>query len=169
MTVYGPRSVNRRRRTNAELDAIDAAITDAVEAEHPVTLRGVFYRVVSAGAIEKTEPGYRAVMRELLKLRRAGAIPYDHITDGTRWLRKPVTWSGLDNMLVDAAASYRRALWHAQPVRVVLLSEKDAISGVVRPVTDRWDVPLGVVRGYASETFAHELAGHISTTPMLAR
>ncbi len=38
-------------------------------------------------------------------------------------------------MLDDAAASYRRALWHGQDVEVMVLSEKDAISGVVYPVT----------------------------------
>ena len=30
-------------------------------ADAPVTLRGVYYRVVSAGAVEKTEDGYRLV------------------------------------------------------------------------------------------------------------
>lgn len=159
--VYGPRPVKRRRRSATELAAVDAAIVAAVEAEHPVTLRGVFYRVVSAGAVEKTELAYRLVMRELLKLRRAGVVPYGHITDGTRWLREPVTWTDLDEMLDDAAVSYRRALWHSQPARVYLLSEKDAISGVIEPVTRRWDVPLGVLRGYASETFAHTMAAHI--------
>jgi hypothetical protein len=70
--------------------------------------------VVSAGAIDKTEDGYRLVGRELLKLRRSGAIPYDWITDGTRWINKPDSYDDLDQMLEDAAASYRPALWHDQ-------------------------------------------------------
>jgi hypothetical protein len=159
--VYGASTVKRQRRTRAELAAVDEAIIEAVETEHPVTLRGVFYRVVSAGEVEKTEDGYRLIGRELLKLRRAGAIRYDWITDGTRWINKPDSYDDLDQMLEDAAASYRRSLWHSQSAEVQIYSEKDAISGVVLPVTHRWDVPLGIVRGYSSESFAWSVAQSI--------
>ena len=54
-------------------------------------------------------------------------------------------------MLEDAAASYRRMLWHDQAAEVQVYTEKDAVSGVLYPVTAQWDVPLGVLRGYASE------------------
>lgn len=134
-----------------------AAVTD----EHPVSLRGVFYRVVSAGAIDKTELGYRTVGRQLLKLRRAGVVPYDWITDGTRWITRPTAWSDIDEMLEDSAVSYRRRLWHEQPDEVHFFTEKDAISGVISPITYRWDVPLGVLRGYASESFAYSVAQSI--------
>lgn len=162
--VYGGRPLQRRRRTNAELDVLDAAIVEAVRDEHPVTLRGVYYRVVSAGAVEKTEAGYRLAGRELLKLRRAGTIPYEWITDGTRLFRKPRSWSDIETMLDDAAASYRRALWHGQDAAVMIFSEKDAISGVVYPITAAWDVELGIVRGYSSETFAYSVAEDIAAT-----
>jgi hypothetical protein len=162
--VNGPSTVKRRRRTNAQLDLVDQAIYEAVRDEHPVTLRGVFYRVVSAGAVEKTEAGYRLVGRQLLKLRRAKVIPYAWITDGTRLIRKPDSWSDVETMLSNAAASYRRALWDDQDAEVLVLSEKDAISGVVYPVTAGWDVELGIVRGYSSETFAYSVAEGIAAT-----
>jgi len=98
------------------------------------------------------------VGRQLLKLRRDGVVPYSAITDGTRWITKPNTHTGLAQMLSDAAASYRRALWHDQKVDVHIFTEKDAISGVILPVTEQWDVPLGVLRGYASESFTHSVA-----------
>jgi hypothetical protein len=161
---YGPSTVKRRRRTNADLETIDQAIFEAVRDEHPVTLRGVFYRVVSVGAVDKSEAGYRLVGRQLLKLRRAGVVPYSWITDGTRLIRKPRSWSDVETMLDHAAASYRRALWHDQDVEVLVLSEKDAISGVVYPITAAWDVELGIVRGYSSETFAFSVAESIAAT-----
>ena len=85
-------------------------------------------------------------------------MPYSSITDGTRWVAKPTTHSNLETMLADAAISYRRALWHDQAANVHLFTEKDAISGVVLPVTEQWDVPLGIMRGYCSESFAHTIA-----------
>jgi len=126
-----------------------------------MTLRGVYYRCVVAGVVDKTEGAYRLVGRELLKLRRAGVVRYADITDGTRLIRKPRSWSSVDDMLADAAASYRRALWHDQDVEVMVFTEKDAISGVLYPVTANWDVPLGILRGYASEFFAHSVAEEI--------
>lgn len=156
--MYGSSTVKRRRRTNAELAKINDAIIEVARAEHPVSLRGVFYRVESMGLVEKTDLGYRLVGRQLLALRRAGTIPYTWITDGTRYLTKPDSWGDLEEMLDDAAASYRRALWRDQLVDVHVFVEKDAISGVVYPVTSKWDVPLGVLRGYASESFAYSVA-----------
>ena len=44
------------------------------------------------------------------------------------------------------------------PSYVELLCEKDAIAGVIQPVTWEYDVPLRVVRGYASVSFAGEIA-----------
>lgn len=158
----GARYIQRRhRRTRSELADLDAAIYDAVSTEHPVTLRGVYYRAVSAGAVDKTEAGYRVVGRQLVKLRRSGVIPYAWITDGTRLMRKPASWSDVDSMLASAAASYRRAMWEDQSAAVIVLSEKDAISGAIYPVTAEYDVELGITRGYTSETFVHSVAADV--------
>lgn len=160
-SVYGPSPVRRKRRTAAELAAVDDAIVAAVEAEYPVTLRGVYYRVVSAGAVDKTEAAYKLVGRQLVKLRRDGRVAYNRITDGTRWVVRPTTWQSLDDMLDSVASTYRRGMWNDTPDEVMIFTEKDAIVGTIQPVTTRWDVPVGVMRGYCSETFAHEMAQSI--------
>jgi hypothetical protein len=146
-------AVKRQRRTNAELAELHAAILTVCEEDHPLSVRGVFYRVMSAGAVEKSEKAYAAVQREVLKLRRAGALDYGWIADGTRWNVKSRSWDSVEDALDDAAASYRRALWHDQNVYVEVWSEKEAISSIVSPITDAWDVPLMIARGFASESF----------------
>lgn len=157
------RSVKRHRRTRVDLETIDSAIVTAVATERPVSLRGVFYRVVSAGAVDKTELGYRLISRQLVKLRASGAVPYFWITDGTRLMRKPASFNNVEQMLEDAALSYRRALWDGQTDEVIILSEKDAITGAVYPVTAKWDVELGITRGYSSVTFTHSIAQTVAT------
>lgn len=144
----------RLRRSNKQLEIINEAIITAVSADAPVTLRGVYYRVVSAGAIDKTEQAYQLIGRQLLKLRRANRIKYSDITDGTRWILAPTTYDSLADAIDETARTYRRSLWTTSPWRIQIFSEKDAISGVVQPISERWDVPLGVLRGYVSETFA---------------
>jgi hypothetical protein len=164
-TVYGTSAIKRERRTNAELAALDDALHEILTDEHPATVRGVFYRAVSYGLVPKDEArGYGTVQRRILAMRRAGRIPYDRIADGSRWRIKPTPWTSMDEMLDDAAASYRRALWHDQPVYVELWIEKDAVASVVNSVTDRWDVPLLVARGYPSETFLHSTAQQLKQT-----
>jgi hypothetical protein len=160
--VYRPSPLKRVRLTNHQLDDVDDAIMEALEDEHPATLRGTFYRVMSAGAVDKTEKSYALIGRQVLKLRRAGVLPYSWITDGTRYILKPRSWNALDEMLNDAKASYRRQIWHDQSVEVQMFTEKDAITGVIDDVTAEWDVPLGVLRGYSSESFAWSVAESLS-------
>ena len=160
VNVYEARPV-RRRRTKAQLADLDDAIVQAVEDDAPVSLRGVFYRVVSAGAVDKTDTGYEAVGRRLLALRREGRVSYWDIVDGTRWTFKPKTYDSARDALRRTRNAYRQQLWDDQDCVVHIYSEKDAITGVVQPVTDEWDVPLGIVRGYASESFAYRVADSI--------
>lgn len=150
---YGTSALKRSRRTRAELEDLDTAILAVCAADHPLSVRGVFYRVMSAGAVEKSEKSYAAVQRRVLHLRRVGELPYEWIADGTRWHVKDRSWSSVEQALDDAASSYRRALWHDQPVYVEVWSEKEAISSIVSPITSAWDVPLMIARGFASESF----------------
>jgi hypothetical protein len=158
LSPYGTSPLKRVRRTNRQLAEVDDAIVTAVATETPVTVRGVFYRVVSVGAVEKSEKGYGVVQRRLLHLRRTGVVPYSSITDGTRLRLKPDSWDDVEAMLYDVASSYRKALWRDQDAEVIVISEKDAISGVVYPVTAEYDVELCITRGYSSETFTHSIA-----------
>jgi hypothetical protein len=130
----------------------------AVNSDSPVSLRGVYYRVVSAGNAPKTEAAYRTIGRRLGILRRRGQVDYADITDGTRWISTPTTFTSMYDALEQAQRDYRRNLWQDQAVNVNIFSEKDAISGVIGPATSRFQVPLGVLRGYASESFCWSVA-----------
>ena len=44
----------------------------------------------------------------------------------------------------DCAAFYRKALWRDAPAYAEIWLEKDALSGVIYPVTANYDVPLMV-------------------------
>lgn len=151
-------SRTRSRRTEAELGAIYEAIVAAVTADRPMTLRQVFYRLVVTGLVPKTEAEYEKVGRYLLKLRREGTVPYDWIADNTRWMRKPRTYADGAEALRRTAAAYRRALWDDQDAYVEVWLEKEALAGVVVGVTDAWDVPLMVCRGFASESYLYNAA-----------
>ena len=125
----------------------------------PMTVRGLFYNCENVyHVVKKSAGGYKQVQRQVLAMRRAGVLPYSFISDLTRWVRKPVTYSGLRACLEHTKEAYRRALWDDQKDYVLVFCEKDAIAGILYDITEEWDVRLLVVRGYASETFAYTAA-----------
>jgi hypothetical protein len=134
-----------------------------IEPMQPMTVRQVFYQAVSRGLIDKTESEYQAtICRLLLQMRREGLLPHDWIADGTRWMRKPKTFSSLMSMMRQSHRAYRRAIWDDQHVYVEFWCEKDAIAGILSDVTFKWDVPLMAARGFSSETFLYSAATNIS-------
>ena len=157
--TYRSSPIKRKRRSKAEMDAIRGAIYEVLAEDKPMTVRQVFYRLVSAGVIAKTEAEYKGtVIRLLLAMRREGIVPYSWVTDSTRWMRKPPTHGSLGEALRHTARTYRRALWDNQDVYVEVWTEKDAIAGILYEETEEWDVPLMVARGFSSETFLYNSA-----------
>ena len=65
----------RARSTRAQIQALEDAVYDVARAERPMTVRGVFYRVMSLGLVPKSEAGYRQVQLRVLAMRRAGVLP----------------------------------------------------------------------------------------------
>jgi hypothetical protein len=144
------------------VESIRASLYEVLAADHPMTVRQVFYRLVSQGAIAKTETEYKATAGRLLtEMRVSGEIPFAWIADNTRWQRKPQTYGSLEQALQRTAETYRRSLWDELPVYVEVWLEKDALAGVLYQVTAAWDVPLMVTRGYPSLSFMHGAAEYI--------
>ena len=127
--------------------------------ERPVTLRGLTYRVVSAGWLPGTDKvHYRRLGSVMTTLREKGLIPFHWIVDNIRSTEKPSSWSGLADFAETVKRTYRKDFWAALPDYVHIIVEKDAIAGVLAPVTREYDVALSPIRGYVSLSFAHEIA-----------
>ncbi len=123
-----------------------------------MTVRQAFYALEMAGIVAKTEQGYVQVQRQVLAMRKQGALSWDFITDGTRWQRKPTTYLDATDYLDTVSRAYRRDLWQSASVRIEIWLEKDALADVIYDVTERWDVSLMVSRGQSSATFLHAAA-----------
>jgi hypothetical protein len=148
-----------RKRFHRKSLVIWLAVLRAIdEQQPPMTVRGLFYVVEILGLVPKTEAGYRQVERQVVEMRRLGLLPYRFIADGTRAVKSVTTFRSLGECLGLVEECYRRAIWDDQPAYVEIWCEKDAITGVLQEVTDRWQVPLGICRGYPSETFLYNAA-----------
>jgi len=127
----------------------------------PMTVRQLFYALTVRGVIEKTEAEYKGTVCRLTKdMRLSGVLPWDWLSDHTRWMHKPNTFGGISDCLEQSQRSYRRALWDpsSNPDYVEVWLEKDALTGVFFDVTEKFDVPLMPCRGYPSLSFLRAAA-----------
>jgi hypothetical protein len=156
--VYAASPVKRHRATQDEMEVRAEFLTDYPVEHGPVTVRGLYYQAEVHGlpGIDKQDKSYAKVQRQVLNLRREGRLPYDCVADATRWMRKPNADNGVKAALQDTAAHYRKNLWADALDYVEIWCEKDALAGVIYPVTSLYVVPLMVTRGFSSETFCYE-------------
>ena len=71
------------------------------------------------------------VYRLLKEARERGIIPWQWIVDETRSIERIATWDDPDDYAACVAQSYRRDFWNQQPHRVILVSEKGTVRGVL--------------------------------------
>lgn len=161
--VYQASHIKRARSTKAQVEQRRLEFYEIVEAMRPMTVRQLYYQATVRGLVEKTEAGCAKVQTDLTLMRRSGKLPYDWLVDNTRMMRKPRSVLSIKQALEDTARLYRKNLWADADCYVEIWLEKDALSGVVYPVTSLYDVPLMVARGYASLSFLHEAADYIGS------
>lgn len=161
--LYEASQIKRSRSTQDEVMDRRSRLYTIVSEMRPMTVRQVFYQATVRGVVEKSEAGYAKVQTDLAWLRRRNIMPYNWLADNTRWQRKPRTFDSIQQALDDTAQFYRKALWTDAGAYVEVWLEKDALAGVVQPITSAYDVPLMVARGYASLSFLHSAAEYIAS------
>ena len=156
--VYAASPIKRRRATKAEMEQRADFLIEYADEHGPITVRGLYYQaeVRLIPGITKNDKDYAKVQHQVLDLRRAGRLSYDTIADATRWMRKPTTHGSIQQCLQDSVRFFRKDLWNDAAEYVEVWCEKDALAGVIYPITSKYDVPLMVSRGFASETFCYE-------------
>jgi hypothetical protein len=140
------------------IDLIEA-MRPIAKAAQPITGRGVGYKLFTAGLIPSMETTEMRRVYRLLKLaRERGIIPWAWIVDETRELERVSTWSNPKEYARCVAQSYRRDFWDQQPRRVMVVSEKGTVRGLLKPVLDHFAVGFQVMHGFGSATTVHDIS-----------
>jgi hypothetical protein len=154
--------IKRSRRTKAEIDAVKSAIVTVLKADHPMTIRQVFYQLVVRGVIEKTEEQYQGtVIRLLTDMRMDGKVPFNHIVDESRRRRTTRTYNNIADAARDTAQFYRRSALAFCSDYIEVWSEKEALAGVIWDAASDYDVPIIVTKGMPSITQLYQSACEI--------
>ena len=161
-------------RASVELiELCNTIIADYTEQGFQLTLRQLFYQLVSRDVIANKQQEYKRIGSIINDARLAGLIDWEAIEDRTRNLRALAHWDNPPQILTSVAQQYRMNMWDNQEFRPEVWIEKDALVGVIERVCNKWDVPFFSCRGYTSQSemwgAAMRLADHAhhGQTPMI--
>jgi len=164
---FGTGSKKGRGMAQRSLDLIEAMYT-VTEAAQPITGRGIGYKLFASGLIPSMERAeMQRVYRLLKEAREQGHIPWAWIVDETRELERVSTWANPAAYARAVARSYRRDFWDQQPVRVLVVSEKGTVRGLLRPVLDHFAVGFQVMHGFSSATIVYDISRDDDGRPLI--
>jgi hypothetical protein len=123
-----------------------------------MTVRQLYYQLVSRQVVENNRNRYQAVSDALVKARKQGLIEWEWIEDRLRRPRRVSMWSDLSEFADVAARSYRRDVWATQPGYIEIWLEKDSLSGIFEDTLRRYGVTLNVGRGFDGWSSIHNAA-----------
>lgn len=140
----------------------DATIEDFQSQDLRLTLRQLYYQLVTRNEIPNTPESYKALGKLVSDARLAGLLDWDAIEDRVRQPVVPSEWSSVSSLVRSAVAAFRLPRWEGQEHYVELWVEKDALAGVLEPIADAHHVTLMVNRGYSSQSAMYAAAQRIN-------
>lgn len=143
---------NFAARSLAMIDKANATIADYRAQGYSLTLRQVYYQMVSRDYIPNNDKEYKKLGELINNARLAGLIDWNAIEDRTRNLRSLSHWTDPGSLMRGAARGYALDKWKGQEYRVEVWVEKDALVDVIGQACNRLDVPYFSCRGYTSAT-----------------
>lgn len=147
----------RLNNANKErLEIINGIIEEYLADDYILTLRQLYYQLVSREVIANNQKEYSKLSILLKKGRMAGIVDWDAIEDRGRQPKLPYSVDGVKDALNDTVEQYRIDRMKGQEKYIEVWVEKDALSNVFLRVTEQFHVRLMVNKGYSSCSAMHE-------------
>lgn len=138
------------------LEVINGIIEEYNSQNYRLTLRQLYYQLVSRDVIPNKTEEYAKLSIILGKGRMAGYVDWDSIEDRIRRPYIPYWVHDIPDAMNDIIKQYRLDRQQDQDCYIEVWVEKDALSGVLKRVTSEYHINLMVNRGYSSITAMHD-------------
>lgn len=145
-----------------KIELVNGIIEEYTEEGYTLTLRQLYYQLVSRDIIPNKPSEYDVLGDLIVDGRMLGLIDWDSIEDRVRVPHVPGSWESPAEILKTAHDGYRVDRMKGQPNYLEVWTEKDAISGVLKPITNQYGISITVNRGYASTTALYDAYNRIS-------
>lgn len=149
-TKVSSKTMKSKSLKNVPTLALLTNMISFVKVHEVVTVRQIYYGLVSIQMINNNTSEYNRVVRTVKRARLAGLISFDSIIDDTREAEKTSSWDSIEEIIKAAIEQYRSDWWSDQPYYVEVWLEKRALRRIFYPITDTYDVHLCVGGGYQS-------------------
>jgi hypothetical protein len=138
------------------LQQINEIIEEYQEQDLVLTLRQLYYQLVSRDIIPNQQKEYSKLSTLLKEGRMSGIVDWNAIEDRLRQVDRPSSWSSPKAILEAALSGYRKDRMKDQANYIEVWVEKDALSGVLSRVTYQYGIPIMVNRGYSSASAMYD-------------
>lgn len=145
-------SKNFSDKTKQRIKEANTIIDEYMEQGYTLTLRQLYYQFVSRDLIPNKQTEYKKLGVVVSDARLAGLIDWSAIEDRTRNLQGLAHWDSPSEIVEACASQFRVDMWKRQTCRPVVWIEKDALTGVIEGVCNKYDVPYFSCRGYTSQS-----------------
>ncbi len=145
-------------KTLEKIMLIDGIIREYMDNGIVMSVRQLYYQLVSRGHIENTQENYGKLDNWLNLGRLYGLIDWSGIEDRTRGERAVSHWDNPQKIIYSAARCYAIDKRADQPNYIEAWVEKDALIGVLEPLAKRYDLVCFSCRGYPSTTTMKDAA-----------
>lgn len=151
-------------KSNSErLETINNILEEYRQQDFILTLRQLYYQLVSRDIIPNNVKEYAKLSILLTKGRMAGIVDWSAIEDRGRSPKIPFYINGVQEALDVIANQYMIDRQEGQENYIEVWVEKDALSNVFARVTEPYHVRLMVNKGYSSSSAMYEAAKRFKT------
>lgn len=138
------------------LEQINSIIAEYQRDGYVLTLRQLYYQLVSRDIIPNDQKEYAKLSTVLKEGRMGGIVDWNAIEDRLRRPSKPSSWESPAQIVQGCISQYELDHMDGQDTYIEVWVEKDALSGVLSRVTEKYHIPIMVNRGYSSASAMHD-------------
>lgn len=134
------------------LRQILAVLQDYAAQGYDLSLRQLYYQLVSKNVVVNTERSYKNVGNLVSDARLAGLIDWNMIEDRGRTVSRNSHWENPRHFIDSVAPQFAFDKWADQPAYVEVMVEKQALEGVLEPLCSELDIAFSANKGYSSSS-----------------
>lgn len=144
------------RTSLKRIDVINSIIGEYLSQSLTLTLRQLYYQLVTRMIIPNKQTEYSRLSRLLKEGRMCGLVDWDAIEDRVRNVQTPQSWNSEKELLTICSKIFQLPRLESQSIYIEVWVEKDALSGVLSRVTRPYQIPIMVNRGYSSASAMYD-------------
>ena len=147
-----------RPRRMEQIQQANEILEEYAGQDYRLTLRQLYYQLVARDLIENEVKEYAKLSQTCVIGRMNGLIDWNHIEDRIRQPYLEYAVDSIPEAIEDTIRYYKLHRQKKQRIHIEIWTEKDAVSNILKRVSEYFHVRLMVNRGYSSCSAMYDTA-----------